>query len=83
MSVSNERMDSFLRPALYKAKRLDNGEWICGGLEIRGENYYICCVEVDYRTLCAEIGLKFRNGKPIFEYDILSNESEFLGNTFD
>lgn len=65
---------------LYKAKRTDNGEWIEGYLFFSWEKAYILwgtingvpdMVEADPSTLCQCTGLKDRNGKLIWENDII------------
>lgn len=64
---------------LFKAKRLDNGEWVIGGLVRYGftgrEKYYIVpsyasdlyALEIDPSTICWCTGLKDKNGNLIWE----------------
>ena len=71
---------------LFKAKRLDNGEWVQGYLSYPfctkkgNESYYFyakdsfgffCRCVVDASTICRCTGLKGRNGKLIWENDIV------------
>lgn len=72
---------------LFKAKRLDNGEWVQGAL-LDGENHCIigqeikfspyqtneCKIvgyEVDRNTICQCTGLRDKNSKLIWENDIV------------
>lgn len=66
---------------LYRAKRLDNGEWVYGCLFCCWERRYILwgmtngvpnMVEVDKASVCQCTGLTDRYGTLIFEKDILS-----------
>lgn len=65
---------------LFKAKRIDNGEWVQGYLYGIWEKRYILwgmtnniptMIEVDPTTICQCTDLKDKNGKLIWENDIL------------
>lgn len=65
---------------LYKAKRVDNGEWVQGYLYGIWEKRYILwgmtndipnMVEIDPSTICQCTGLRDKNGKLIWENDVI------------
>ena len=77
-----------MREILFKAKRLDNGEWVEGlpGYDIRGsiaeieshKGFCSCCIyEIDPKTLCQYTGLTDKSGKKIWENDILELPDEY------
>lgn len=59
---------------LFKAKRVDNGEWVFGHYVNGGfiiKMNHSECVDVDENTVSQCIGLKDKNGKLIWENDIV------------
>lgn len=66
---------------LFKAKRLDSGEWVTGNLVLSVYHKNDVCVgqygnevgihEVDSSTICQCTGVKDKNGKLIWENDII------------
>lgn len=78
-----------MREILFKAKRIDNGEWVegqyCYMLNPKSENgepkkHFICNgtnvfnTEIDPETLCQYTGVTDKNGVKIFECDIIAYE---------
>ncbi len=70
-----------MRQIKFRGRRLDNGKWIYGYL---ADGYYIndinapvrTVIEVDSHTVGQFTGLLDRNGKEIYEGDILNNYDE-------
>lgn len=73
-----------MREILFKGKRIDNGEWIEGYYQKKydflGKSHLILyvdnhvrweCVEIDPETLCQFTGENDKNGKRIWESDVV------------
>ena len=75
-----EELQRMNRTIKFKAKRLDNGEWVKGNLRTsKSDNAMIIPIEysgtfpVDPYTICQFTGLTDREGNEVWEGDIIKN----------
>lgn len=76
-----------MREILFRGKRKDNGEWIEGLPQKIWGDWHIINLDdentaypIDPETLCQFTGLKDKNGKQIWENDIIKHEiSDTIG----
>ena len=62
-----------MREIKFRGRRLDNGEWVTGNFETE-------LIDVDPDTVGQYTGLKDKNGREIYEGDVLSCSKYIDGN---
>lgn len=75
-----------MRAIYFRGKRMDNGSWICGSLRTISQTrakilpFGLHLMDVDPATVGQYTGLKDKDGKQIFEGDIV--RTEMTGGTY-